>query len=1202
MATFPGGQPTLISPVGGQFHDDPSLIDILTNLNDEVMAITAELGTNPAGSEATVDARLVEVEGGASIKDVTTLGVDNTGVSDIGPAMAALLATAQPGRYYLPEGTYVWSSEQTVTWNDGTIGLGGIEFVCHPRAYVSITTDGACLTLVDGANSVHPPSLAWTGGLFLMNAQSNPSSTSDLAIWPTATSVGSNDRHCFIKSEATATAITIDRVMVFAQATSSAFASWASGGGGAFVRTNGQGHVVVKNSVFAGTRRPAIEIEGNPGFTGVSSTQITNNNFVGCWSGVDISAESQNVTVSNNAFNRCLHGVYVDSGIKDGAHSTTIVGNTFTDYHRGVDIRMSDSTAVVGNTFLRGGYHWYSATTLVPGFGSAGPQTCEAVSLWGARGCTITGNTIDGFNEAGGWAISHPDAVRFADLADDPNGDYSSGISFLGSVITIPSDYTTGYWAVGDNVEIVNSANNDGTYSFLSGIDGTSITVAETFVTESAGASVQVRVRRGSIENLVSGNVISNIDRPAYEAEDEGNNGPNILTNNMYRGLNGTTTWSTGSQGSHENLLSKEHVIHPGDYDLSLGIDADWTVALQWANDRAVSLYAGGVVQLPPFQIRISSDVLLDSFITLRGYGESSIIRVLDNAAASIKSRSFDAESISDGRTGTDIETNGEQSIFLSDFVFHGNRLGDDGLGVSGGSGDGLAIYGAHCFYARVLIRDCTGRGLLSEWGSSASAYGPDGQSDTGRGLESVFTDITIMDCELGNMLMAGPHDSIMDGFVSILQRLTPNGQRYGLEIASGGSAFQLSRAHLWGGDAEHQIHMTQGACRFSNVVAEGAQDAQLWIQSSGGLIAQNMHIFGQGDPYAQTGIRFNGVGSAFIDAKVGGCGVTMLDLIRDDGVSGDYGNNNVRITGDLSGVGGTAYESHASYNGGFHPRSRYDIQTNTSSSVDAYLVVNSSEQKMSFYGGEALQDQLAVTTPGGLVTALGLYNLIDDQTDVDGRTETGISVTLELTDSYSFVQCSNVSPITVTIPDDATMAVPNSAHIDIIQAGTGSVTVVGDGGVTLNNAAGANSTANQWEIIRLVKTGADEWTASVLLSPPEHTFGVSLGASGTLTVTAATTDETRVYVFGGTDGWRLSDGIASISDQADADVDFDIKVDGSIVSSATIASGSHTVGITGLPATVANDSYITLSVTAVGATYGNEGQNLHIQLRASEY
>lgn len=61
-SVYPGGLDTLANPTSSDTLDDPSHADQHADVNDAIEAIEGELGTDPAGSEATVAARIAAIE------------------------------------------------------------------------------------------------------------------------------------------------------------------------------------------------------------------------------------------------------------------------------------------------------------------------------------------------------------------------------------------------------------------------------------------------------------------------------------------------------------------------------------------------------------------------------------------------------------------------------------------------------------------------------------------------------------------------------------------------------------------------------------------------------------------------------------------------------------------------------------------------------------------------------------------------------------------------------------------------------------------------------------------------------------------------------------------------------------------------------------------------------------------------------------
>jgi len=96
-------------------------------------------------------------------------------------------------------------------------------------------------------------------------------------------------------------------------------------------------------------------------------------------------------------------------------------------------------------------------------------------------------------------------------------------------------------------------------------------------------------------------------------------------------------------------------------------------------------------------------------------------------------------------------------------------------------------------------------------------------------------------------------------------------------------------------------------------------------------------------------------------------------------------------------------------------------------------------------------------------------------------RTVSGTTYALLAADSYeqgtSLVTLSNDNPITVTVPKQATTAIPVGQTFNFQQIGAGKVTfAVEDGDVTINPAATLAISA-QWKAATLVKTATNVWS-----------------------------------------------------------------------------------------------------------------------------
>jgi hypothetical protein len=91
-------------------------------------------------------------------------------------------------------------------------------------------------------------------------------------------------------------------------------------------------------------------------------------------------------------------------------------------------------------------------------------------------------------------------------------------------------------------------------------------------------------------------------------------------------------------------------------------------------------------------------------------------------------------------------------------------------------------------------------------------------------------------------------------------------------------------------------------------------------------------------------------------------------------------------------------------------------------------------------------------------------------------NSQTGTSYTLVAGDAGELITLANASAITLTIPTNAAVPFATGTQITITRAGSGSVTVVGDTGVTVNSADGFLKLRAQWSSGTLIKTNTNSW------------------------------------------------------------------------------------------------------------------------------
>ncbi len=93
-------------------------------------------------------------------------------------------------------------------------------------------------------------------------------------------------------------------------------------------------------------------------------------------------------------------------------------------------------------------------------------------------------------------------------------------------------------------------------------------------------------------------------------------------------------------------------------------------------------------------------------------------------------------------------------------------------------------------------------------------------------------------------------------------------------------------------------------------------------------------------------------------------------------------------------------------------------------------------------------------------------------------NSQTGTSYTAVLSDDGDLITLDNSSPITFTIPPNGTVAFGIGTQINIMQLGTGQVTITPGAGVTIRSAGSRLKTSAQFAVATCVKIASDTWVA----------------------------------------------------------------------------------------------------------------------------
>lgn len=99
------------------------------------------------------------------------------------------------------------------------------------------------------------------------------------------------------------------------------------------------------------------------------------------------------------------------------------------------------------------------------------------------------------------------------------------------------------------------------------------------------------------------------------------------------------------------------------------------------------------------------------------------------------------------------------------------------------------------------------------------------------------------------------------------------------------------------------------------------------------------------------------------------------------------------------------------------------------------------------------------------------------DEVLVTYKEEVSATYTLVLADAGKFIDLTDATDVTLTVPLNASVAFPLGTSIIIRQGGAGPVLVVGDSGVTIETEGDRDTTVGQYAVATLTKIGTDTWS-----------------------------------------------------------------------------------------------------------------------------
>jgi hypothetical protein len=106
----------------------------------------------------------------------------------------------------------------------------------------------------------------------------------------------------------------------------------------------------------------------------------------------------------------------------------------------------------------------------------------------------------------------------------------------------------------------------------------------------------------------------------------------------------------------------------------------------------------------------------------------------------------------------------------------------------------------------------------------------------------------------------------------------------------------------------------------------------------------------------------------------------------------------------------------------------------------------------------------------GGTLTGSSIY--------YGFNTSTGSTYTLVLTDAGKVLPISNSSANTVTVPTNASVALPTGTAVTLVQTGAGQTSVTGASGVAVYSESSKLKLRGQYAAATLLKTDTDTWVA----------------------------------------------------------------------------------------------------------------------------
>lgn len=114
--------------------------------------------------------------------------------------------------------------------------------------------------------------------------------------------------------------------------------------------------------------------------------------------------------------------------------------------------------------------------------------------------------------------------------------------------------------------------------------------------------------------------------------------------------------------------------------------------------------------------------------------------------------------------------------------------------------------------------------------------------------------------------------------------------------------------------------------------------------------------------------------------------------------------------------------------------------------------------------------------TAGQTLTAAQMNTLQASDFNFTRNVQAGTSYTIVLADKGKLLEFENTGSITLTVPTNAAAAFDIGDRVDVLLTSTGTLSIVGDTGVTINAEGDLTTIASQWTRGTLIKRGTNTW------------------------------------------------------------------------------------------------------------------------------